>query len=85
MVNTIKETHLPHYLLDDIRQAAHRDNFRYEGRKVNTDIRNLSYTSEDVKKCISGLVSGQFQKCLHYEVPSMMFISVNINKQKTQQ
>lgn len=67
MVSTIKETHQPHYLLDDIRQATQRGNFRYEGRKVNTDIRNLRYTNEDVKRCISGLVSGQFQKCLHYE------------------
>ena len=67
MVSTIKETQQPHYLLDDIRQAAQRGNFRYDGRKVNTDIRNLCYTNEDVKKCISGLMSGQFQKCLHYE------------------
>ena len=50
MVSTIKETQQPHYLLDDIRQAAQRGNFRYDGRKVNTDIRNLCYTNEDVKK-----------------------------------
>lgn len=40
MVSIIKETHQPYYLLDDIRQAAQSGNFRYEGRKVNTDIRN---------------------------------------------
>lgn len=67
MVSVIKETYQPHYALDDIRQAAQRDKFLYEGRKVNTDIRNLRYTGEDIKRCISGLVSGQFQKCLHYE------------------
>jgi len=62
MVNDYKELYHPAYELNDIRQAAQQSKFRYEGRKVNVDIRNLGYTGEDVKRSAS-----QFQKSLQYQ------------------
>jgi hypothetical protein len=67
MVNDSKGLNYPSYALDDIRRAAQQGKFRYEGRKVNSDIRNLGFTGDDVKRCISGLVASQFQKTLRYE------------------
>lgn len=61
------ESFRPAYLLDDIRAAADQHRVRYEGRKVNSDIRNLGYTLEDVAHCISGLQTRQFQKSLKYK------------------
>ena len=61
------ESFRPAYLLDDIRAAADQHRVRYEGRKVNSDIRNLGYTFEDVAHCISGLQTRQFQKSLKYK------------------
>jgi|GEM_PF-658069 hypothetical protein len=66
MVNNTEE-HQPCYLLDDIRQAAQNGKFRYDGRKVNSDIRNLGYTGDDVKRCISQLTTSQFKKSLKFE------------------
>lgn len=61
------ESFRPAYLLDDIRAAADQHRVRYEGRKVNSDIRNLGYTLQDVVHCISGLQTRQFQKSLKYK------------------
>jgi len=66
MVNS-KEGYQPHYSLDIIRQAAQKGSFCYAGRKVNSDIRNLGYTGDDVKQCISQLVTTQFQKSFQFE------------------
>ncbi|MEC4747450.1 type II toxin-antitoxin system MqsR family toxin [Methylomicrobium sp. Wu6] len=67
MVNEYKAAYHPAYELNDIRQSAQQGKFRYEGRKVNSDIRNLGYTGEDVKRCIAGLTASQFQKSLQYQ------------------
>lgn len=66
MVST-REMSQPTYSLDAIRQATQNNNLRYDGRKVDKDIRNLGYTSEDVKLCISQLTTSHFQKSLQYE------------------
>lgn len=66
MVDCI-ESFRPAYPLDDIRAVADQHRVRYEGRKVNSDIRNLGYTLEDVAHCISGLQAKQFEKSLKYE------------------
>jgi hypothetical protein len=67
MVNNKDEHHQPFYSLDAIRLAAQNGSFRYDGRKVNSDIRNLGYTGNDVKRCISQLITSQFQKSLQFE------------------
>jgi len=66
MVDCI-ESFRPAYPLDDIRAAADQHRVHYEGRKVNSDIRNLGYTLENVAHCISGLQTKHFQKSLKYE------------------
>ncbi len=66
MVN-VKEYSYPCYSLDTIRQSAKKNNFKYDGRNVDRDIRNLGYTGEDVKNCISNLTTHQFNKSIHYE------------------
>jgi len=62
-----RESTRPAHSLDDIRAAADQNSIRYEGRKVNSDIRNLKYTGEEVAHCISGLQTKHFQKSLKYE------------------
>lgn len=47
--------------------TAERCRIRYEGRKVNSDIRNLGYTRNDVVCCILGLRDEHFDKSLQYE------------------
>jgi hypothetical protein len=64
---SIKESYQPHYSLDAIRQSAQKGSFRYDGRQVDRDIRNLVYTGDDVKRCISYLITDQFQKSIQYE------------------
>ncbi len=64
---SIKESYQPRYSLDVIRQSAQKGSFRYDGRQVDRDIRNLGYTGDDVKRCISNLITGQFQKSIQYE------------------
>ena len=66
MVNKQKESFIPAYSLDDIRHATKQGKLRYDGRKVNADIRNLGYTADDVKQCIFRLTSRQFSKSLDY-------------------
>jgi len=67
MVDSKRETFKPTYSLDDIRFAAQQSKFQYAGRTVYKNIRNLGYTGDDVKQCISQLTSKNFKKCLHYE------------------
>jgi len=67
MVNNKDEHHQPFYSLDAIRLAAQNGSFRYDGRQVDRDIRNLGYTGDDVKRCISNLITDQFQKSIQYE------------------
>lgn len=64
---SIKENYQPHYSLDVIRQSAQKGSFRYDGRQVDRDIRNLGYTCDDVQRCISYLTTDQFQKSIEYE------------------
>ena len=61
----------PAYTLDHIRAAAKLCRFRYDGRKVNGDIRNLGYTQTDVARCIAGLSAGDFRKSLAYSNKSL--------------
>ncbi len=65
MVNPVASRN-PAYTLDDIRAAAKLCRIRYDGRKVNADIRNLGYTQTDVARCIAGLSAGDFRKSLAY-------------------
>lgn len=62
-----RESSRPAYSLDDIRAAADQHRVRYEGHKVNSDIRNLGYTLKEVAHCILGLQTKHFQKSLKYE------------------
>ena len=66
MVN-IKESYQPNYSLNVIREFAQKGSFRYDGRQVDRDIRNLGYTGDDVIRCILQLVTGQYQKTIQYE------------------
>jgi hypothetical protein len=60
------ESHRPAYALDDIRKAAENRRIRYDGRKVNSNIRDLGYTLDDVARCIVGLKHEDFRKSLTY-------------------
>ena len=60
------ESRIPAYTLDDIRAAAELCRIRYDGHKVNADIRNLGYPQNDVARCIAGLKAGDFRKSLAY-------------------
>ncbi|WP_340124539.1 type II toxin-antitoxin system MqsR family toxin [Methylobacter svalbardensis] len=64
---SIKESYQPSYSLDVIRQSAQKGDFRYDGRQVDRDIRNLGYTGDDVKSCIANIITNQFQKSIQYE------------------
>lgn len=66
MVDTGMESRHPAYALDDIRKAAENRRIRYDGRKVNSNIRELGYTLDDVARCIVGLKHEDFRKSLTY-------------------
>ena len=60
------ESRRPAYALDDIRTAAENRRIRYDGRKVNSNIRDLGYTLDDVARCVAGLKQENFRKSLAY-------------------
>jgi hypothetical protein len=53
---------LAHFNLDEIREAASLGNIKYNGRKVDKDIRNLGYTATEVSNCITSLTTKDFHK-----------------------
>lgn len=66
MADDCLESRRPAYALDDIRVAAENRRIRYDGRKVNHNIRELGYTLDEVARCIAGLKQGDFRKSLAY-------------------
>ena len=65
-----KRLYLPIYNLDEIRQAATKQQIRYAGRKVNRDIANLGYTLQDVANSIVSLTPKDFKESVDYSAKS---------------
>jgi len=58
---------VPHYNLDDVRNAAKNGQIEYRGRKTRQDIDNLGYELADVVECLLSLTSSDFYKSYSYE------------------
>lgn len=58
---------MPHYNLEDVRNAARNGCVEYRGRKVRRDIDNLGYELADVVSCLLSLTSSDFDKTHTYE------------------
>lgn len=58
---------MPHYNLDDVRNAAKKGHIEYRGRKTRQDIDNLGYELADVVACLISLTSSDFYKSYPYD------------------
>ena len=58
---------MPHYNLEDIRNAARKGDVEYRGRKVRRDIDNLGYEFADVVACVVSLTSDDHYKTYIYD------------------
>ena len=58
---------MPIYSLQDVCDAAMRQDIEYRGRYVTRDTVNLGYGLEDVAKCLMNLKKGEFHKSHYYE------------------
>jgi hypothetical protein len=58
---------VPHYNLDDVRNAAKNGYIEYRGRKTRRDIGNLGYELADVVTCLLSLTSSDFYKSYRYD------------------
>lgn len=61
---------MPIYNLDEMRQAAIKQQINYAGRKVNRDIANLGYTLQEVVSCIVSLATNDFKESVDYSEKS---------------
>lgn len=52
--------------LDEMRQAATKQQINYAGRKVSRDIANLGYTLPEVASCIASLTPNDFKESIDY-------------------
>lgn len=57
---------MPHYNLDDVRNAAKNGHIEYRGRRVRQDIDGLDYELADVVACLLSLTSSDFHKSHQY-------------------
>ena len=57
---------VPHYDLEDVRNAAKNGTVRYRGRKVFNDVNNLDYTFEETILCLLSLTKNDFDKSHEY-------------------
>lgn len=58
---------MPHYNLDDVRNAAKKGDIEYRGRKIRQDIDNLGYELADVAACLISLTGSDFYKSYSYD------------------
>jgi len=58
---------VPHYSLDDVRNAAKNRRIEYRGRKTRQDIDSLGYELTDVMACLISLTSSDFYKSYRYD------------------
>lgn len=58
---------MPHYNLDDVRNAAEKGDIEYRGRKTRRDIDNLGYEFADVVACLLSLTNSDFYKTYRYD------------------
>lgn len=58
---------MPHYNLEDVRDAARKGDVEYRGRKVRRDIDNLGYELAEVVTCIVSLTCSDFYKTYTYD------------------
>ena len=57
---------MPHYNLEDVRNAAKNGCIEYRGRNVRRDIDNLGYELADVLACLVSLTTHDFYKTYTY-------------------
>lgn len=58
---------MPHYDLDQVREAALAERIQFRGRNVGRDIANLGYDLSDVVNCLVRLKHCDFHKTHVYE------------------
>lgn len=58
---------VPHYDLDNVREAAKQGQLTYGGRAALRDISNLGFEFNDVVSCILSLTPSDFYKGYDYE------------------